>query len=120
MKLLLDTCVWGGACKELEAARHDVIWTGDWSEDPGDDEILAHAHREGRILVTLDKDFGELAIIRAAPHRGILRLVNIAVRQQGMTCLQVLLLHGKDLESGAIITVEPGRLRFRPPDTQDS
>jgi predicted nuclease of predicted toxin-antitoxin system len=61
--------------------HHDVIWTGDWSEDPGDDEILAHAHREGRILVTLDKDFGELAIIRAVPHRGILRLVNIAARQ---------------------------------------
>lgn len=58
MKVLLDTCVWGGARSVLEAAGHDVIWTGDWEKDPGDEEILAYAHREGRVLVTLDKDFG--------------------------------------------------------------
>ena len=58
MKLLLDTCVWGGAKKTLESSGHDVVWTGDWPEDPGDEEILATANSEGRILVTLDKDFG--------------------------------------------------------------
>ena len=57
MKLLLDTCVWGGAVAPLKAAGHDVVWAGDWPTDPGDDEILALAHREGRILITLDKDF---------------------------------------------------------------
>ena len=40
MKLLLDTCVWGGAKKTLISAGHDVVWTGDWSEDPGDEEIM--------------------------------------------------------------------------------
>jgi hypothetical protein len=35
MKLLLDTCVWGGAIKNLEASGHDVVWTGHWPEDPG-------------------------------------------------------------------------------------
>jgi predicted nuclease of predicted toxin-antitoxin system len=60
MKILLDTCVWGGARKTLAAAGHDVEWTGNWPQDPGDDTILAHAYQEGRILVTLDKDFGEL------------------------------------------------------------
>lgn len=30
MKLLLDSCVWGKARKELEMAGHDVVWTGDW------------------------------------------------------------------------------------------
>lgn len=74
MKLLLDTCVWGGgACRELQSAGHDVIWAGEWSKDPGDDEILERAHREGRILVTLDKDFGELAVFRGIPHSGIIR-----------------------------------------------
>lgn len=46
----------------LEAAGHDVVWVGDWDRDPGDREILFQARSEGRILVTLDKDFGELAI----------------------------------------------------------
>ena len=113
MKFLLDTCVWGGAANELRRAGHDAIWAGEWADDPGDDEILEHAHREGRVLVTLDKDFGELAVFHGMPHSGIIRLVNIGARQQASACLRVIDLHGKDLKSGAILTVEPDRLRIR-------
>ena len=118
MKLLLDTCVWGGASQELEAAGHDVLWAGEWTEDPGDEEILARAHSEERILVTLDKDFGELAIVHRMPHSGILRLVNLAARQQATVCLRALALYGEELQSGAIVTAESGRLRIRPTDTE--
>ena len=58
MKLPLDSCVWGGAAERLRAAGHDVIWSGDWDVDPGDEEILAHALSERRVLVTIDKDNG--------------------------------------------------------------
>ena len=116
MKLLLDTCVWGGAKKTLESSGHDVVWAGDWAEDPGDEEILAKAHNEGRILVTLDKDFGEIAIVKGKPHSGILRLVNLSANQQGIVCLRVIEANGQVLQSGAIITVEPGRIRVRPPE----
>jgi hypothetical protein len=34
MKIILDTCVWGGSRQQLEIAGHDAIWTGDWPEDP--------------------------------------------------------------------------------------
>ncbi len=114
MRLLLDTCVWGGARDQLKALGHDVIWAGDWLEDPGDEEILARAHREGRTLVTLDKDFGEIAIVRGVPHSGIVRLVSIAARQQAPVCQRVISLHGVELLTGAIVTAEPGRLRIRP------
>jgi len=40
MKVLLDTCVCGGTKNDLVSAGHDVIWTGDWEKDPGDEEIL--------------------------------------------------------------------------------
>jgi len=46
VRVLLDTCVWGGARKTLEDAGHDVVWAGDWATDPGDEEILSYAHRE--------------------------------------------------------------------------
>jgi predicted nuclease of predicted toxin-antitoxin system len=52
VKFLLDTCVSGGAVEPLKAAGHDVIWAGDWPADPGDEEILTLAYREGRILIT--------------------------------------------------------------------
>jgi predicted nuclease of predicted toxin-antitoxin system len=113
MRLLLDTCIWGGACKDLRAAGHDVIWAGEWHHDPGDDEILEKAHLEDRVLVTLDKDFGELAIVRRIPHSGIIRLVNLGARQQAPACLRVIDLHGEKLKAAAIITVEPTRLRIR-------
>jgi len=111
--------VWGKACAELRAAGHDVVWAGDWPEDPGDEEILARAHAEERILVTLDKDFGEMAVVHGKPHSGILRLVNIAARRQAAVCLHVLSIHGEVLLSGAIITADPGRLRLRPPDGEE-
>ena len=53
-------CVWGGAAAELRAAGHDVVWSGDWSEDPGDDEILTRAYDDNRVLVTLDKSEEQL------------------------------------------------------------
>ena len=81
MKILLDSCVWGKVRADLEAADHDVVWSGDWPRDPGDEEILTQAHAEGRVLVNLDKDFGELVVLRGAPHSGIIRLVNISSRQ---------------------------------------
>jgi predicted nuclease of predicted toxin-antitoxin system len=117
MKILLDSCVWGKARAELEASGHDVVWCGDWPSDPGDEQILAHAHEQGRGLVTLDKDFGELAVVRGASHSGILRLVGISAHQQAAICLRVFALHGSELESGAIVTAEPGRLRIRLPET---
>ena len=110
------TCVWGAAKVELQTVGHDVVWTGNLSHDPGDEEILALAHREQRVLVTLDKDFGELAIRRSLPHCGVVRLVNIAARQQGTVCQQMLLQYGDELTRAAIITVEAWRVRIRPPD----
>jgi predicted nuclease of predicted toxin-antitoxin system len=115
MKILLDTCVWGGAKAELQANGHDVVWTGDLAADPGDEAILAQAHQEGRILITLDKDFGELAIVHAKPHCGIVRLVNIRAKQQASMCEAVLAKHADELLLGAIVTAEPGRLRVHPP-----
>ena len=113
MRLLLDTCIWGGAVPELKAAGHDVLWAGDWQQDPGDDEILAIAHHERRVLATLDKDFGELAIVHERPHSGILRIVGFAARQHARVCQWALDVHGAEPIAGAIVTVEPGRLRIR-------
>jgi predicted nuclease of predicted toxin-antitoxin system len=115
VKLLLDTGVSSTACGELRAAGHDVVWTGEWPADPGDDQILATGNAEGRIVVTIDKDFGELAVRYGQPHHGIVRLVDLSSRAQGSVCQQVLALHAEALQAGAIVTAEPGRIRIRPP-----
>jgi hypothetical protein len=61
--VLLDTCVWNGAADPLREAGFDEATTGRWERDPGDAEILAFAARERRVVITLGKDFGELAVV---------------------------------------------------------
>jgi predicted nuclease of predicted toxin-antitoxin system len=113
MRVLLDTCVWGGAKSALADAGHDVVWAGDWSEDPGDEQILARAHAEGRVLITLDKDFGELAVVRGVAHSGIVRIVGIPARSQGEVCRLTLSRYEAELTRGALVTVDARRVRVR-------
>ena len=114
MRVLLDTCVSGGVRKPLSEAGHDVVWAADWPADLGDEEILHRAHQEARVLVTLDKDFGELAIVRGQSHSGIVRLVALSTTQQAVMCAAVLAKYEGELEAGAIVTAEAGRIRVRP------
>ncbi|MCI0433922.1 MAG: DUF5615 family PIN-like protein [Gemmatimonadetes bacterium] len=118
MRLLLDNCVWSKSRNDLTAAGHDVVHVGDWPEDPGDEELLRRADADSRVLVTLDKDFGELAVVRGLPHAGIIRLVKIPARRQGPVCAVIVERYGALLAQGAIVTVEPGRVRVRAPDTE--
>lgn len=113
MRFLLDTCVWSKAKDELYAHGYDTVWAGVWKTDPGDKEILEFAFNEQRILVTLDKDFGELAILNDQPHCGIIRLVNIATREQAQLCLSAAKLYENELKQGGIVTIEPHRTRVR-------
>ena len=68
-------------------------------------------NKEGQ--VTLDKRFGELAIIRNIPHSDIVRLVNISAKKQFSISHAVISRHHDLLENGAIITVEANRIRIR-------
>ncbi len=118
MKLLLDACIWPGAVAELAEFGHDAVWAGDFPDSPADDEILATALKENRVVVTLDKDFGELAVVFGHPHAGIIRIVDFPVSRHASVCLRVIEQHGEELAKGAIITAEAGRLRLRPPPSE--
>lgn len=110
---MLDACVWGGCMTELERSGHDVEWVGDWPEDPGDQEILRRADRAGRVVVTIDKDFGELGIVRRIPHHGIVRLVGGSVLNHAKRISATLDRFHDELLAGAIVTVELSRVRIR-------
>ena len=77
---------------ELKAAGH-------WKDDPGDDEILAKAHEEGRILVTLDKDFGELVFRRGLPHLCIIRFFKTSEAERVAAMHKLIERHSSVLDS---------------------
>lgn len=116
MKVLLDTCVWGGARTVLAGAGHEVEWTGSWESDPGDEQILSYAAKNSMILVTLDKDFGELAIVRGFKHSGIIRIIGMRAHEQGPAIVALLLKYESELLAGAIVTASAERVRIRPSD----
>ena len=113
MKLLLDSCIWPGVRDRIATAGHEVEWVGAWDADPGDEEILARAFANRQVIVTLDKDFGELAVAFGRAQAGIVRLVDIRHMDQAALCVELLEMHGAELARGAIVTAEPGRVRIR-------
>jgi predicted nuclease of predicted toxin-antitoxin system len=114
VKVLLDSCLSGVAADALRRAGHDVSWAAEWPADPGDAEIFRRAISEARILITIDKDFGELAVVQGIRHAGLIRLVGFRSGEQGNAALNLLSTYEKELEAGAILTAEPWRVRVRP------
>jgi predicted nuclease of predicted toxin-antitoxin system len=57
------------AVTALNAGGHDVVWVRSAAPGTPDSDVLAWASRESRILLTFDKDFGELARNAACLHR---------------------------------------------------
>ena len=74
---------------------------------PGDEEILRHAADAGQVLVTIDKDFGELTIVRGMAHDGIVRIVGFRAQEQGPACAAALARYAAELADGALVTVAP-------------
>jgi predicted nuclease of predicted toxin-antitoxin system len=117
MRVLVDSCVWAGAVGELRSAGHDVISVREWQADPGDEEILKRSIEENRVLLTLDKDFGELVFVLRLPHKGIVRLVDVRAREQGRVLVSVLAQFGDELMKDALVVVDPDRIRIRMPES---
>jgi predicted nuclease of predicted toxin-antitoxin system len=82
--------------------------------DPGDPRILKAAADESRILVTIDKDFGELVIVQGMLHPGLIRLVGFRAGEQGQAILRLLSAYAAELLAASILTAEPWRVRIRP------
>ena len=118
-RILVDTCVPAAVVHALRNGGHDVAWTGEWALDPGDHEILKFAWQERRIVVTLDKDFGLLAVLQGIQHAGIIRLVSVATITMPARCEDALDRHGDLLAHGGIVTIEPARLRIRDPEVRN-
>ena len=52
----------------LRSEGHDVLSAIDVNPTATDSELLDLALEQGRVLITEDKDFGELVFVRRQPH----------------------------------------------------
>jgi predicted nuclease of predicted toxin-antitoxin system len=63
-RLLANENVPAAVVAALRADGHDVAWMQEAGAGSTDEQVLDLALAEGRILLTFDKDFGELAFLR--------------------------------------------------------
>ena len=97
----------------LVSQGHDVVSAADSDPRTPDTELLAWAMEEERILITEDKDFGELVFIRRLPHPCIIRFVEMTVEDKVAAMQELIDLHAESMSRGDLIVVTPNRLRLR-------
>ncbi len=82
MRFLLDENVDLRLRPFLASIGHDVAAVAtDYQTSLPDQAVLALAYQEGRILITNDRDFGDLIVRERQPHMGVIffRLTTTAV-----------------------------------------
>ena len=116
MKLLLDQGLPRSAASLLRAVGIDTVHTGEIGLATTDDEsIIQVARQEERIVVTLDADFHALLALSGADKPSVVRIRIEGLRAEPLaTLLQALLEErGSELKKGALMTVQPKRVRIR-------
>ena len=91
---------------------HDALDARTLGPDPGDRALLERAESENRILITMDKDFGELIYLYRTPHAGLIRLPEVRMAQRIALVEEVINQHSQALEERAILTIRGGRVRI--------
>jgi predicted nuclease of predicted toxin-antitoxin system len=74
VRFLVDESTGRSVAAFLRRAGHDVAFVAELMLGAPDEAVLERALSENRVLVTNDKDFGELVFRRGYPHSGILLL----------------------------------------------
>ena len=74
MRFVVDECTGPAVASWLRSQDHDVVSVYEDARRMPDELILPLAVREDRIVVTNDKDFGDLIFAHGMAHRGVILL----------------------------------------------
>lgn len=115
MRFLANENVPGAAVAALAAAGHDVVWVRIVAPGIRDPDVLEWAARDHRILLTFDKDFGEIAGRSALPKDCGIVLFCVPVPNPPEVGQRLAsLITARDDWAGHFSVIEPGRVRMRP------
>jgi predicted nuclease of predicted toxin-antitoxin system len=116
VRFLLDECISPRVAGLLMAEGRDAIHVSEHDlAGRIDDEVLAAAQDEQRVLVSADTDFGELLARGglALPSLVLFRQGNRGPEHQARTLLENLAEVAEDLEAGAIVVFTDDSIRIR-------
>ena len=96
----------------LRKAGHDVIAIAEVAAGASDETVIERAAHEGRVLLTEDRDFGELVYAHGLPSAGVVfvKFPSRARRFKPAAIVEAAAKFGTRLRFGFTV-VEPGRVR---------
>jgi predicted nuclease of predicted toxin-antitoxin system len=113
MRFLADECCDFAAVRSLRADGHDVLAVNESHRRSLDQELVARALAEDRILLTEDKDFGWLVFAGRVDSPGVI-LIRFPASARGLLGAAVVKLvreHASQL-AGAFVVLRPGAARI--------
>lgn len=115
MRWLADECVSAVLVNRLRDAGHDVLYVAEFLSGATDPAVLELANSQRRVLLTEDKDFGDLVIRsrRVVPGVILLRL-DAEAGDEKWRRLRTAITELGDRIGGRYIVVDAKRIRSRP------
>ena len=112
--MLADENVDGSVVDALRRDGHEVAYVAEFAPGIADDEVLQRANALGALLVTADKDFGEMVFRQGLVHSGVilLRLAGLAPDEKAATPSSALRSREAQLRD-AFCVVSPSAIRIR-------
>lgn len=113
MRFVMDAGVGTSVETLLRNLGHFVVAVRDLNPHLPDEQVLALARRHEAIIITMDKDFGELVFRTAAPHYGVLllRLEEASGTERAAALQRILASHAAELP-GCFAVFQHDRLRI--------
>ncbi len=114
MILVCDESVDAAIVATLRRNGLEVLYVAEMAPSLSDDRVLAEASSRGAVLVTGDRDFGELVFRQGRASAGIIliRLSGLSGEQKASIVSRAITEHASELVS-AFSVISPGRLRIR-------
>ncbi|MYG00280.1 hypothetical protein F4212_14270, partial [Candidatus Poribacteria bacterium] len=114
MNLLADESIGKSIVSELRKNGHNVLYIAEFSPSIDDETVLYHANQNSSILLTEDKDFGELVFRQGLVHAGVilLRLAGLSQQAKVKCVLTVFDNHEQELHQSFCV-ISAGRVRIR-------
>jgi predicted nuclease of predicted toxin-antitoxin system len=114
MRILADENIAGAIIEALRDIGHDVAWVLADAPGSSDQDILRRATQEGRVLLTFDTDFGELAFRARLPAGGGVILLKLrATNPASLTSIVLAAIESRDDWAGHFSVIEHDRVRMR-------
>ena len=114
MNLLADESIDKCIVDELRQNGHSVLYIAEFAPSIDDETVLHQANQNHALLLTQDKDFGELVFRQGLVHMGVvlIRLSGLSPAAKATSVSTALANHEDELLE-AFSVISPGRIRIR-------